>query len=201
MNIKISNNNFYNLQKLSFRHNKRRKKQRKRHAQTFFSSRLKKFVFYYLKFSSSTILKRKNFSYSTNKLQPALKYKMGLKSLFSRFVTIYPLRATIKLSKRYLRNVDVEDFVKYKMSVFPDSWLTAKPKAVRMGKGKGSPRRKIYFLKKGEILYELRFLFKYSTYLKNKKKLKFLINLHMRFLLLRLQHKFSIKNKIFKKQL
>ncbi len=67
------------------------------------------------------ILKQKNFSYSINKLQPAQKYKTGLKSLFSKLVTIYPLRATIKLSKRYLRNMDVEDFVKYKMSVFPDS--------------------------------------------------------------------------------
>jgi hypothetical protein len=120
MNIKLYNNNFYNLKKLSFKHNKRRRKQRKRHAQTFFNSRLKKFVFYYLKFSSSVILKQKNFSYSINKLQPSGKYKIGLKALKTKFIGIHPLRAVIKLSKRYLRNGYVEKYTKYKMSVFPD---------------------------------------------------------------------------------
>jgi ribosomal protein L16/L10AE len=70
-----------------------------------------------------------------------------------------------------------------------------------MGKGKGSPSRKVYFLKRGELLYELRFLCKYANYFKNKKKLKFLINIFMKFLLMRLQHKFPIKNKIFKRNL
>jgi hypothetical protein len=70
-----------------------------------------------------------------------------------------------------------------------------------MGKGKGSISKKIYFLKKGEILYELRFLKNYSNYFYKKKKLKFLINVYIRFLLLRLRHKFSVKNKIFKKNL
>jgi ribosomal protein L16/L10AE len=68
-----------------------------------------------------------------------------------------------------------------------------------MGKGKGSKKRKIYFLKKGEIMYELRYRHKNTIFFKNKKLLKFMINLYSRSLLIRLQHKFPVKNKIFKK--
>lgn len=70
-----------------------------------------------------------------------------------------------------------------------------------MGKGKGEIKRKIYFLQKGEILYELRFLYRKLLMFKNRRNFIFLINLYSKFLLFRLQHKYPTKNKIFKRKL
>jgi hypothetical protein len=70
---------------------------------------------------------------------------------------------------------------------------------MRMGKGKGKRKRKIYFLKKGEILYELRYKLKNFNIYENKKLFKFIINLLLILLLVQLRHKLSVKSRIFKK--
>jgi ribosomal protein L16/L10AE len=201
MKLKSYSLKFFNSHFLKKKHQKRRRKQRKRHAETFFYSRRKKFIFYYVKFSRRIVLKQKKLNDSLGKNQSVVKYNIGLKALNLDYVTTYPLRAVIKVSKRYSRINWIDDYIKYKMSIFADFWLTAKPKAVRMGKGKGEIKRKIYFLQKGEILYELRFLYRNLQIFKNRRIFIFLINLYIKFLLFRLQHKYPIKNKIFKKKL
>jgi hypothetical protein len=111
---------FFNLNKMTIKHRKRRRKQRKRHAETFFNSRRQRFEYYYYKFSRLIVLKQKNLNYSINKTQPVKKYLTGIRSVEMDFITIYPLRSVIKLTKRFLRNNYIEGFTKTRFSIFTD---------------------------------------------------------------------------------
>jgi hypothetical protein len=120
MKVNLFSIKYCNLRKLSFKHGKRKRKQRKRHAETFFNSRLKKFVFYYSKFNRLAVLKQNKTSSTFNRTEPVNKYLIGLRALRMTYVTVYPLRSVIKLSKRYLKNVEIAKYIKYKISIFPD---------------------------------------------------------------------------------
>jgi ribosomal protein L16/L10AE len=53
--------------------------------------------------------------------------------------------------------------LKFKLLIFPDFWLTAKPKETRMGKGKGAISKKIYRLRTGSTILE--FFYSKESYL------------------------------------
>ena len=48
--------------------------------------------------------------------------------------------------------------------IFPDFYLTSKPREVRMGRGKGLPSSKIVLLKKNTLLFLLRPINKFYAY-------------------------------------
>lgn len=128
------------------------------------------------------------------------KFKFAVKSSCVYYLKPGPLISILKLSKKYLRKNYIEDYLKYKMSVFPNLWFTSKPKAVRMGKGKGEKKRKIYILKKGEMFYELRMKKFNKKYFRNDDFFFNVINLKIYFFLKKIKHKLPIKNKIAKKK-
>jgi len=166
----------------------------KKHAENFFNSRRLKFNYYFIKLSSSKILKQIKYEHNTFKTQLTLKHTLGIRTKKLTYMSVFPLRSVIKFSKKYLKKHYLHKLLKYKMSVVPYFWLTAKPKAVRMGKGKGQKSKKIYFLKKGEVLYELRFLHSSSLYYNNKNISLLFINMQTMIFLKKLQHKLPVKN-------
>jgi len=135
---------------------------KKKHADQFFNSLPKLHNFYFKNrklFKSNYNL----FEYNSNKNFLQKNNFIGLKSLESNYLSLNCLISCLKFFKRFfVYQFNIFNF-KYNIKVFPDFWLTGKPKEVRMGKGKGSISKKIYLIKKGCMIFEF-FCYKNSYY-------------------------------------
>lgn len=123
---------------------------KKKHIDQFFFSMPRSYNYYFKKrnfFKNSYAYKRTN-----NFLNKS--FYLGLRSIENVYLTQNCLVSCMKFFKRF--GVDYYGVfgLRYKVSVFPDFWLTSKPKEVRMGKGKGSVSKKIFFLKKGSVIFQ-----------------------------------------------
>jgi len=181
---------------------KRRKKKRRRgkHLYSLFLSRKKKYSLYYQPFDSKLVYKGFESHKNFHKNNIAKKnFKIGLKSYKSKLLRIISLKSLKFVSQRNLRSLYIDKYFKFNISTFPDYWLTSKPKSVRMGKGKGELKFKVFFLKRGLNIYNFRYITKYSNFMINKKVFIFKFNLFILFLLKILKGKLSLKSIIYKK--
>ena len=121
-----------------------KKKARKKHVESMFLvNRNKDFPYY---FKDRNIFKR--VEVERFRFYPKPK-KFSIRILESGYITIAPLKATMRLYKWFIKFKKIEDRVKIVLSVFPDFVLTSKPKEMRMGKGKGAPDSKVAPIKAG----------------------------------------------------
>lgn len=122
---------------------------KKKHVDQFFFSMPKNYKYYFKKrnfFKNSNLLNKKNFLDKN--------FFIGFRSLENVYLTQNSLISCMKFFKRFGTDYFGVYGLNYKVNVFPDFWLTSKPKEVRMGKGKGSISKKIFFLKKGSIIFQ-----------------------------------------------
>lgn len=109
----------------------------------------KTYKYYFKKrnfYKNSRLLNRKNFLDK--------HFSVGFRSIENIYLTHNCMISCMKFFKRFGVNYYKIFGLFYKVNIFPDFWLTSKPKEVRMGKGKGSISKKIFFLKKGSILFQ-----------------------------------------------
>ena len=64
------------------------------------------------------------------------------------------LKLIIKLIKNPLKKINKN--VKIYIYIYPDFWITKKPKDVRMGRGKGIYWKKVYNAKAGAVIMEIK---------------------------------------------
>lgn len=183
---------------------RRRKKKRRRgkHLYSLFLSRKKKYSLYYQPFDSRLV--NKNIGSNINAPYSNLKrkkFRIGIKALKLNLIRIICLKGMKFCSQRYLRSVYLDKYFKFNISVFPDYWMTAKPKSVRMGKGKGDLKFKVFFLRKGTDLYNFRYLKNFNSYIINNKLFLLKFNMFVFFLMKILKSKPSIQSAIYKKLL
>ena len=76
---------------------------------------------------------------------------IGLKSLKTTNLTVNQLSAAIKSLKRIIKK---KNFLIIRTTPF--RFLTAKPRDVRMGRGKGNPTHKVFPIKAGMLIFELK---------------------------------------------
>ena len=137
---------------------------KKKHITTFFFSQSKKFKFYYkprkfLKLNMKNIFILKYFCY-------------GLINLKAIYLNLEPLLACLKLIKRFLKFFFLNK-TSLHILIFPDFYLTNKPKEVRMGRGKGQMGRKVVLLKKNTLLFLLGPIhFFYAKYILTQCKIR-----------------------------
>ena len=123
---------------------------KKKHIDQFFFSAPKTYKYYFKKrnfFKNNYVFNKKNF---LNR-----HFFIGFRSVENTYLTQNSMISCMKFFKRF--GVDFYGIfgLNYSVNSFPDFWLTSKPKEVRMGKGKGSISKKIFFLKKGSILFQI----------------------------------------------
>jgi ribosomal protein L16/L10AE len=136
---------------ISFSRKKRRRfKKLKKHAEKFFNSRVKKFLYYYKK-RMKTCLSMEN---KIIKNQLHLNYKFGIQGLQKKYVRIYSMISLIKILKIYRRIIKIDKELAFRVCSYPDFLLTTKPKSVRMGKGKAPTSYAINIFTKGNIFVE-----------------------------------------------
>jgi large subunit ribosomal protein L16 len=75
----------------------------------------------------------------------------GLKALEDCYLKIDQINSVVKSIRRTVRKKN-----KLFVNIFPDYVITQKPRDVRMGRGKGNPSFKIYPLKAGKVILEIR---------------------------------------------
>lgn len=127
--------------------NKSKKQARKKHVESMFLvNRNKDFPYYFKDRKLSTRVATQPF-----KFHPQPK-KFSIKVLESGYITIAPLKATMRLFKWFIKFKKIEDQVTIGLNVFPDFVLTSKPKEMRMGKGKGAPDSKVAPIKAGSVI-------------------------------------------------
>lgn len=127
-------------------------KSRKKHVETMFlSDKVKKYPYYFKdrKVTTRLIFNRGDESDS----QRPKRNVYCLRSLEAGFMSIDPMKATVRVIKWYLKNYKMTQ-VSYRVRFFPDFVLTSKPREIRMGKGKGAPKSKVALVKKGDLLLE-----------------------------------------------
>ena len=130
-----------------------------------------------LKLHRNKILKKKTLKYKISFLQYG---DFGIKSLETNYLELGQYNAIILYLKRNIKKWDGTVWLK----IFPKVHKTKKSAGkVRMGKGKGKLDRKIIFIKKGQIIFEI----KQKKYLNFYKILK------------ECKKKLSIKSKLIKK--
>lgn len=186
-----------------FRHKRRRyrKRGKKKHLQKFFNTRKKKYLYYYKKcifFNFKIIDKTEKNKVLTHSKK---NYNVGIKLLNSGIINSLPLKSLKFVSQRFMRSRKLEKFFRHNSIATPDFHLTAKPKAIRMGKGKGPVKHKISFIKKGLVVFNIKYNNNFKNYNLNKKLFLFKINIFLYLLLLRLKTKLPFKTAIFKKNL
>lgn len=121
---------------------------KKKHAEQFFISKSKKYPYYF---------KNKNLDSSIEKVQSknylSKNFEYGVKGINKSFY--FEIKVLVSLMK-YLKRFSklLSNDLKLSISVFPDTWLTSKPREIRMGKGKGKLSKKVYFFKKGGKILE-----------------------------------------------
>jgi len=163
-------------------------------------SRRKKYTLYYQPFDSRAVYK--NFGVHKNSTcinQSKRKLKIGIKSINLKLIRTSCLKSLKFVSQRNLRSLYIDKFFKFNVSILPDYWLTAKPKSVRMGKGKGEKKFKVFFLSRGLDVFNIKYLKKYSKFLLNYRITKYKFSIFIYFLLKILKGKLSLKSKIYKK--
>jgi len=188
------------ISKLKRRRN-RFKRLRSKHISALFLSRKKRFDNYYQLFDSKLVKKNKMFNNSILKKnsKKSKKFTIGLTSKENDLIEIKSLKSLRFCMHRYLKSMKMyKRKLKTKIAVFPNYWLTNKPKSVRMGKGKGSLTKKISFLKKGEYLFNIKILKKYLNYKLNKKLYFFKFSIFINILLKNLKSKTTAKTNIYK---
>jgi ribosomal protein L16/L10AE len=200
---------FKNINKVFWcEHRKRkRKRKRKKHLHFLFLSRKKKFVHHYLKFDSKKIKKNQKINYNLNLTQIIKTSKIGIKSINYHLIDQKPLRSLKFITERYLKAEKHKKkrrrqpaLIKTRINIFPDYWLTSKSKGIRMGKGKGALKKKIFFLKKGDIICNLKLRKNSEKNLMHKKFFVLKISLFIFLLLNRLKNKLPVVNRsIYKK--
>lgn len=134
---KIGRGRFYDLNKRS----------RKKHVESMFlTNKNKKYPNYHKPPNVSAQRERKK-----NLVQP-VRRAYSIKVLQGGYVTLRPLKAVVRIFKWFVKTQGVETSLKLKLNLFPDFVLTSKPKEMRMGKGKGTPDKKVAIIKGGGIL-------------------------------------------------
>jgi len=175
---------------------KRKSKKRKssKHIYSFFVTRKKKYDLYFIPFDQKTVDKN-----SKSIIFKDCKNRLGLKSLQLDLLRVDCLKSLKFCNQRFLKSVYLEKNFKETVHTIPDYFLTAKPKSIRMGKGKGEAKFKVYFLKKNDSIYSLKFIFsRFKSFFVNRKLEIFKINIFVFFLINVLSNKLSVKTKKFK---
>ena len=186
-----------------FRHKRRRyrKRGRKKHLQKFFNTRRKKYSYYYKK----CVFYKFKIAEKTEKNEVLIhskkSYNIGIKLLNSGIIDSLPLKSLKFVSQRFMRSRKLEKYFRHNSIATPDFNLTAKPKAIRMGKGKGPVKHKISFIKKGLVVFNVKYNMHFKKYNLDKKLFLLKINIFMYLLLLRLKTKLPFKTSVFKKNL
>lgn len=189
--IKFFNVNF-NLSKRRKRKSKRKKSNK--HIYSFFITRKKKYDLYFIPFDQKMV--DKNFKSDIFK---NCKNRIGLKSLELNLLKIECLKSLKFCNQRFLKSVYLEKNFKDIVHTIPDYFLTSKPKSIRMGKGKGEAKFKVYFLKKNNPVYSLKFVFsRFKSFFVSRKLEIFKINIFVFFLMNVLSNKLTVKTKKFK---
>ena len=177
------------------RKRKRKKRKANKHIYSFFITRKQKFDLYFIPFDQKSINKN-----CKSNIFFECKHKIGLKSLKLSLLRIECLKSLRFCNQRFLKSVYLEKNFKEYIYTLPTYNLTSKPKSIRMGKGKGEIKFKVYFLKKNCLIYSLKFIFSRFRAFFIKRKLEiFKINMFVYFLMNILSAKLSVKNKKFKK--
>ena len=191
------------LNKIFWFKHKRRKNRKKgrKHLQKFFNTRKKKYSYYYKK----CIFFSNNFSQKVEKSiflnHSKKKYNLGIKVLDGSTLNSLPLKSLKFVSQRFMRSRKLEKYFRHNSIATPHFHLTAKPKAVRMGKGKGPVKSRISFVKKGLVLFNIKYNFNFKKHNLNKKLFFFKLNIFLYLLMLRLKTKLPFKSCVFKKSL
>lgn len=177
------------------------KRRRGKHIDNLFICRKKRYELYYQNFDSKKI--EKNVGCGKNVLienSKKYKHRLGFKSIEFDLIRSNSIKSIKYCTQRFLRSRKInKKYYRSAISVFPSYWLTAKPKSVRMGKGKGKLTLKIAYLNKGKDIYGIRFL-KWYLKFNIKKKMHILkFCLFAFFLINILKTKTSSKNVIYKK--
>ena len=191
-----ANLKYFNVN-LSFckkRKRKSRKRKSSKHIYSFFITRKKKYDLYFIPFDQKTIDKNRKSVFFKN-----CKNRIGLKSLKLDLIKVECLKSLKFCNQRFLKSVYLEKNFKEIIHTIPDYFLTAKPKSIRMGKGKGEAKFKVYFLKKNNFIFSLKFIFSiFKTFFVNRKLEMFKINIFVFFLMNVLSNKLSVETKKFK---
>lgn len=167
---------------------------------SLFLSRKKRYLLYYQLFDSKLVYKNFGVHKNCNLInQSKKKLRIGLKSLNLKLIRTSCLKSLKFVSQRNLRSLYIDKFFKFNISILPDYWLTAKPKSVRMGKGKGEKKFKVFFLNRGFDVFNLKYLKKYSKFVLNYRITKYKFSLFIFFLLKILKGKLSLKSNVYKK--
>ena len=133
-------------------------KKKKKHILMFFKSNQKKFKFYF----KPRLFFNNYLKYSNNFIKVPFKY--SLVSLNSIYLDINPILACIKLIKTFLKQFLLDKFTTLFILIFPDFQLTNKPREVRMGRGKGSPGKKVVLLKRNTLIFSLETIDRFFSY-------------------------------------
>jgi len=96
--------------------------------------------------------------YNLRKNQLALNYKFAIQGLLKKYIKVYSMISLIRMIKIYRRITNLDKELAFKVTTYPDFWLTMKPKAVRMGKGKAPLSYAINMFQRGNIFIEWRLL-------------------------------------------
>ena len=119
---------------------------------------------------------------SESSIFKACKNRLGLKSLELDLLKVECLKSLKFCNQRFLKSVYLEKNFKETLHMVPDYFLTAKPKSIRMGKGKGEAKFKVHFLKKNNPIYSLKFIFsRFKSFFVNRKLEIFKINIFIFF--------------------
>ncbi len=182
------------------RKRKRRGKRRKgKHLFSLFIGRRKHFLLYYQSFDSKQIYLNFGSNYNAGEsLIKRNKFRLGLKSYKLKLIKIFCLKSLKFCTKRYLKSLYIDKLFRFNVSIFPDFWLTAKPKSVRMGKGKGDFKFKVYFLKRGSQIFNFRYLNNYFNFYIKKKLFLIKLSIFVNMLLKILKGKPSVKCLFYK---
>eukprot|EP01089_Gocevia_fonbrunei_P017132 TRINITY_DN5473_c0_g1_i1.p1 TRINITY_DN5473_c0_g1~~TRINITY_DN5473_c0_g1_i1.p1 ORF type:complete len:179 (+),score=29.31 TRINITY_DN5473_c0_g1_i1:73-609(+) len=129
---------------------KKAPKDKKKHIDQFFQTKGPRKHTYYFKDKKiwwKSEKNRNNHSLSTG-------YTLGIRAQKSVYLGEGPLLSCLKILKRVEADKGCGAKIKTRVRAFPDFVLTAKPREVRMGKGKGAPDKKICYVKRGMIPLE-----------------------------------------------
>jgi ribosomal protein L16/L10AE len=130
----------------------KKKDQRKKHVESMFVTNKKKNYPYYYKRINTWL----GFENQNGKSEYKRKY-YSLKIVQSGYITIKPLKSLVRIFKWFVKTKSIkEGKLKLKLNIFPDFVLTAKSKAMRMGKGKGAEKEKVGFIKADTILFSIK---------------------------------------------
>lgn len=185
-----------------FKHKRRKnRKKGRKHLQKFFNTRKKKYIYYYKKCVFSNLKVNQKLEKNEQLNHPRKKFNLGIKILDTGLLNSLPLKSLKFVSQRFMRSRKFEKYFRHHTTITPDFHLTSKPKAVRMGKGKGPVKGKVYFAKKGLVIFNIKYYYNLKSHNLNKKLFLLKLNIFLYLLLLRLKTKLPFRTTILKKNL